>query len=307
MIDFCIPYIPAGLMCLEHLIDNLLSTAKSPEKIRILVSYHTEEALNILQSSSCYSKIFKTVFSPSYPENLLFHPSANHSAAINCLTKETSSETIILSDYDMAFLYRGWDEYICEQLENGKASVAGVCYAPLYLNLNMGALNEHMPWLPNTPLVKYQDLPNLSFFCIKKEALTNVFNDKLTEFDAFLSSGGIPFRLINTLELAVTNNLPLGSMQWLDTGHEIPGEIFSKGLKYQTFAPQPYHDQCILSYIKNPKQVPTILLPEIFYLMPSKTPFICHFKKGSAKMSGGNGEDEFIKFTNDVRTFLEKN
>lgn len=303
-IDFCIPYVPSGLECLEYLIENLYKTASHPNRINVKVSYHTKEALEQLKSSEIFPKINKLVFSEPFPEDMLFYPSANHSAAINNLAKECSADIIIFSDYDMAFACKNWDEIIESQLMNDNYDLTGVTYAPLLLSLNMPLINQHIPWLPNIPLVKYQNLPNLSFLCIKKNILSEIFLSKLTDFDVFLKKGGLPFRLINTRALSISNNLPLGCMQWLDTGHEIPEHIANNQLKYLTYSPATYSEQKVLNYVENPSTTSIFLLPEIFYLSDTKSPFLCHFKKGSAKMNTPAGKNEFGKFVKCINKFL---
>lgn len=303
-IDFCIPYIPSGLECLEHLIDNLYKTSSYPDRINVIVSYHTNEALEKLKSSQIFLKIKKIVFSEPFPEEMLFYASANHSAAINNLANECSADIIIFSDYDMAFACKGWDEIIDAQLMDGNYDLTGVTYSPFLLGLNMPLINQYMPWLPNIPLVKYQNLPNLSFLCIKKKVLSGIFSRRLTDFDTFLKKGGLPFRLINTVALSNSNKLPLGSMQWLDTGYEIPEHIAKHQLKSLSYLPVHYSEQEILSYVENPSTTSIFLLPEIFYLSDTKSPFLCHFKKGTAKMKLSDGKNEFDKFVKCIDKFL---
>lgn len=303
-IDFCIPYIPSGIECLEHLIGNLYKTASYPDRINVYVSYHTNEALEKLKSSQIFPKIKKVVFSKPFPENMLFYPSANHSAAINNLAKECSSEIIIFSDYDMAFACNGWDEIIDSQFRNDNYDLTGVTYAPIQLSLNMSHINQYIPWLPNIPLIKYQNLPNLSFLCITKKVLSEIFTDRLTDFDSFLKKGGLPFRLINTPDLAASNNLALGSMQWLDTGYELPEYIARHQLKSLSYKPVQYLEQEVLNYVENPTTTSIFLLPEIFYLPNTQSPFLCHFKKGSAKMNSPSGNNEFSKFVKCINDFL---
>jgi hypothetical protein len=131
-----------------------------------------------------------------------------------------------------------------------------------------------------------------------------MFSSRLTSFDNFLLNGGLPFRLINTPDLARINNLPLGSMQWLDTGYEIPEIIDKFQAQYLCYPPISYHAQNILNYIHNPAGVSIFLLPEIFCLPIVNIPFLCHFKKGSAKMGGADGQREFLEFTKCVDRFL---
>jgi hypothetical protein len=150
--------------------------------------------------------------------------------------------------------------------------------------------------------MKYQHLPNLSFFCIKQNVFKEKFNSCLTNYHNHLLNGLSPFRLIDTIELAKINNLPLGSTQWLDTGWEIPNLIFKFNLKFKTFNFIPNHIQTVLSKdtISNLN-----LKSEVFYF--DEKPFLCHFKKGTNKQKIGTFENAFNFFVRDVENFISGN
>jgi hypothetical protein len=299
-IDFCIPYVGKGLVCLEFLIQNALQTSTHPDRIKFNVSYHTEDDLALLKSSTYFKYISKVIYAEPFSESIPFFASANHSLAINNLINNSESEIIIICDYDMSFVKIGWDSLIVNQILTSESDCLGVAYQPFIMKLQFAKI----PWLSNVQLIKYQKLPNLSFFCLKRSVFVEIFNRKLTSFDKFLSEGGLPFRLINTEYLSLVNNLPLGTMQWLDTGYEIPEIIHENKLKYKTLFPVDYNQQNILDYLTKPKETPMILLPEIFFL-ETTTPFLCHFKKGTAKLTNGNGDYEFQKFKYCVERFLD--
>lgn len=298
-IDFCIPYVGSGLTCLEFLIQNVLQTSAYPDRIKFNVSYHSEDDLAILKSSTYFKNISKVIYTEPFSKTIPFFASANHSSAVNNLSNNSDGEIIIICDYDMSFVKKGWDSLIENQILNSESDCLGVAYQPYISNVQF----KKIPWLSNVEVAKYQKLPNLSFFCFKRNVFIEIFNRKLTSFDNFLSEGGLPFRLINTQYLSLVNNLPLGTMQWLDTGYEIPEIIYERKLKCKTLFPVDYSQQNILDYVIKPNETPRILLPEIFFLDP-KTPFLCHFKKGTAKMNSSNGGSEFQKFKNCVEKFL---
>jgi hypothetical protein len=126
-------------------------------------------------------------------------------------------------------------------------------------------------------------LPNLIFFCTKNSTIKNFFNNRLTNFDGYLLSGNLPFRVINSKKLECENNLPLGSFQWLDTGYEIPEVISNNKLSYMT-----------LIYDSNQKILPIDMNenitnhPEIFLFPRINVPFLVHFKKASKKLGKNN-------------------
>ena len=78
-IDFCIPYVSSGLACIEFLIKNALETAFYPDRIRFIVSYHSESDLAHLKSSQCYKNIFKVIYSEPYSKKVIFGCSSRKS------------------------------------------------------------------------------------------------------------------------------------------------------------------------------------------------------------------------------------
>jgi hypothetical protein len=305
-IDFCIPFVASGIRYLEYLINNIERTASHPDRINMIVSYHTDNDLDVLKKSPVYSMIKQTVMAPAFSTQILFFPSANHASAINTLSKASTADIVIFCDYDMAFVYPGWDKLIEDYMFIDHKQICGVTYPCLWIPFQNQHVEELMPALKNTPLAKYQNLPNLSFFAISGATLKNTFASRLTHFDEFLAEGGLPFRLINTPALAAENNLPLGAMQWLDTGCELPGMIQQKNIPYATFPYVMLDQQTVLPNSAGYEQLPVILRPEVFYCQKENVPFLCHFKKGTAKSGIGDIDTAFKKFTSAVDSFLKK-
>lgn len=273
-IDFCIPYISSGIKALEYLISNLIITTTKLDRLRIIVSYHNNNELKILETSTIFKYIHKTIHAPIVEDKTIhFKPSYNHSVALKSLIKNIESEIVIISDFDVAILKYGWDEIIEHNLDNNY-DIIGSCYP-----------NHNYLMTPYSDLIflKYQSLPNLIFFCTKNSTIKNFFNNRLTNFDEYLLSGSLPFRVINSKKLESENNLPLGSFQWLDTGYEIPEVISNSKLPYMT-----------LIYDFNQKILPIdmnediINHPEIYLFPRINVPFLVHFKKASKKLEKNN-------------------
>ena len=115
-IDFLIPYVGVGINCLEFYIENILGTTANPENINIIVSHHSQEDLKILENSKIYKKIYKVIYAKKDEPNHHWHGSVSHTNALNELYKNISSDIVIFSDYDMAFVEKNWDEYIVAEL-----------------------------------------------------------------------------------------------------------------------------------------------------------------------------------------------
>jgi len=300
-IEVCIPTIKAGIHCMDFFIDNLLSTASKPDEIVISTSYHDEEDLAALRNSKHSSRISMMLKAPSYTEGMLTS-SSNHSSAINTLAKNSHCDIVIFSDYDMAFLKHGWDNCIKEILK--EKDFFGTPYAPIDLSFGVDPTKGIAPWLVMQKMIKYQKIPNLGFFAIGQNDLKKVLADgPLTNFDTFLVSGNLPFRFVFTHQMAEELNLPLGSLNWMDTGHEITGFPAKYGFTYKTleyvFAKdsEVFNHKHLLSYIKH------IFRPEIFHL--DGEPFLFHFKKGSMKAQLGGDANFFEYFVEDVNSWLK--
>jgi hypothetical protein len=291
-IDFCIPYISSGIKSLEYLIGNLIVTTTKLNRLRIIISYHNDNELKILESSSAFKYIYKTIHAPIVEnDNILFKPSYNHSVAINSLLQAVESEIVIISDSDMAFLKYGWDEIIQYNLDYNY-EIIGACYANYEFGMPIN--NKYMPFK------KYQNLPNLSFFCTKKKIIKDFFNNRLTYFDEYLLEGSVPFRFINTKKLSAENNLPLGTLQWLDTGYEIPETIYKNKISCITLNFD--YNQTIFPL---DEKINLLSRPEVFLFPISKIPFLAHFKKTSSKLKEDHLNNEVIKNFDRVSNYLK--
>lgn len=302
-IDFCIAFHSAGILTLEYLIKNLLIVTTKFERLNIIVSYHDEEELKILKTSTIFKYIYKTVHAPVFPTSDKFYSvqgSYNHSVALKYLIKNIESEIVIISDQDIAILRYGWDEIIENNLNN--VDIIATSYPNLMYQVSYMTIKNNRKIQINLNVSKYKKLPNLYFFCTKNLIIKNFFNNRLTNFDEYLSDGNLPVRMINTKELESETNLDLGSHQWLDTGYEIPEVIYNNKLSFITF---------ICDF--NQKILPTnkykniLFNPEIFIYPGINVPFLIHFKKSSKKLiqdqSSFDDEfkitDEFLKNIND--------
>lgn len=303
-IDFCIPFVGQGIQYFNFLIENCLESAEFPERLHFLASYHTAEDLEVLKTSPHFGRIEKLIQVQPYPQSMLFYPSANHSSAINAFAGASESDILIISDYDMAFVYRGWDSLIDILVNEQNIDVGGVTYAKVHLSNSMPALVNLMPWMKTALLNKYQDLPNLSFFFIRRQTLERAFKRKLTSFDNYLAKGGLPFRLINTPRLSQETNLPLGAMQWLDTGWEIPHVISEFQLNFVSFGYQTLMEQKVIMDKKPYEGLPSLLHPE-FFCLNEDLPFLCHYKKGSMKSGTHQNTDLFLHFSSAIDDYLD--
>jgi hypothetical protein len=300
-IDFCIPAIGVGVRYLDYLIENLFRTAADPDRIRIIVSYHSDEDRATIEACGSAARIASLVKVPPY-ESVDFTASANHSAAINALARTCSADIVVLSDYDMAFLMPEWDRFIVQRLHAGGIDLFGVCYPPLVLTQQFAA-GSPLDWLSGVSLAKYQRIPNLSFLAMKRTLMDRCFpGGRITGFDRYLVDGNMPFRLVNTGALAIENQIPMGMVQWLDTGYEIPELIARHELRHEALAYRNLVDQDAFISVEPFRTLDRVRQPEFFYA--GDVPFLCHFKKGSLKAQTGAPVSLFDLFTANVENFL---
>lgn len=300
-IDFCIPAIGAGARYLDYLVANLLRTAARPDRIRILVSHHTDQDRAAIEATPAAQRIAGFVQVPAH-EGVMFAPSANHSSAINALAARCTADMLILSDYDMAFLMPGWDERIAERVCGGGIDLFGVPYPPLALSQHF-AKDSPLGWLSGVALAKYQRMPNLSFLALRRELLGTHFpGGRITSFDRYLAEGNLPFRVMNTRAIAIENQIPMGMVQWLDTGYELPELIARHGLRHEALAYRDLAGQGAFTATAPFAQLDRIRQPEFFHL--GDAPFLCHFKKGSMKAQNGTATSLFDLFVANVEGYL---
>jgi hypothetical protein len=305
-IDFCIPVIAPGIRYLDHLVRNIECTAARPDRIRFHVSYHSADDLKAIEGCAARGKLTTVVHAPPRVTQSLATPSANHSTAMNALAAVCTGDIAIFSDYDMAFVRSGWDTLVENVLFDRSTPVLGVTYPAVVFPVRTPEVLQRMPWLAHTAVSKYQQVPNLSFFCVTGQVLQSLFGGKLTDFDSFLLSGGLPFRLVNTPEMAAANNLPLGSVQWMDTGYEIPEQLSRNNVPYLSLLYALLGDQDVLQSRQTFAQMDQMVRPEVFLLPEDKRPLLCHYKKGSAKTAIGNAGYPFETFAADIERYLLK-
>jgi hypothetical protein len=299
-IDFCIPAIGAGARYLDFLIENLFRTAADPDRIRVLVSYHSDEDRAQLESCEQVARISAFVQVPAHT-GVMFAPSANHSAAINALARLCTADILILSDYDMAFLMPGWDRLIADRLIGG-IDLFGVCYPPMAISQQF-ARDSALGWLNGVALAKYQRIPNLSFLAMTRELLDRCFPGRvITGFDRYLADGNLPFRVMNTRALAIENQIPMGMVQWLDTGYEIPELVTRHGLRHEALTYRGLAEQDAFAVAEPFQGLDLIRQPEFFYF--GDAAFLAHFKKGSMKAQNGTPVSLFDLFVVNVESFL---
>jgi hypothetical protein len=303
-IDFCIPFIGKGIVYFEYLLENCINNADFPDRINFIVSYHTKQDLRTLQKSKLFDRIDTLIHVKPFDDQLLFVGSANHSAAINEFTRIAKSDLFVISDYDMAFVYQGWDSLLERLAFIDKKLICGTAYATNIMTLS-NPYFSNMPWLSSAQLLKYQGVPNLSFFSLTLELLETLFFRKLTNFYLFLASGSIPFRIISTPEQVQATNLKLGSIQWLDTGWEIPEIIHSHNINCETFNYHSLSSQIVIKDIEPFNKLPLLFQPEFFSLSDG-TPFLCHYKKGSTKINSFNNASLFDLFTTSIEAYLQQ-
>ena len=300
-IDFCIPAIGAGARYLDYLVANLLRTAAHPDRIRILVSHHTDEDRAQIEATACAARIAGFVKVPAH-EGVMFAPSANHSSAINALAAACTADIIVVSDYDMAFLSPGWDDAIAGRVHPGGIDLFGVPYPPLALTQQFPK-DSVLGWLAGVSLAKYQRMPNLSFLAMRRDLLGACFPEgRITSFDRYLAEGNLPFRVMNTRAIAIENQIPMGMVQWLDTGYELPEIIARHGLRHEAMEYRGIARQDAFVNVGPFAKLDDIRQPEFFYL--GGTPFLCHFKKGSMKAQNGTPVSLFDLFVANVEGYL---
>jgi hypothetical protein len=107
---------------------------------------------------------------------------------------------------------------------------------------------------------------------------------------------------MNTREVALENQIPMGLVQWLDTGYELPGIIARHGLRHEAMEYRSLARQDAFARAEPFAQIDDIRQPEFFYL--GGAPFLCHFKKGSMKAKDGKAVSLFDLFVANVEGYL---
>ena len=310
-IDFCIPFVGAGLRYTEFLVSNLLAMATHPERISICLSVHSDTAIEIIKNSPLNKTVNRIVGAQSYTAltNESNHGescvrggavgSANHCSAIQALFEQTTADVVIFSDHDMAFLIAGWDSKITEILETH--DLCGVGYPKFTFPLN----EIEFPELHTLSGCNYRYIPNLSFLAISRQCIDKHFPQGISSFHHYLANGGLPFQIVNTVQMANTLHLPLGCIWWMDSGFEIPFVIQDKNLRYQTFIPVMFDKQTVFASDMFTESLSTGNLPTVFIDSVTGEPLLAHYGRGTLKANLDNNAS-FDHFMAAVNGYLAK-
>ncbi|MFW9871686.1 MAG: glycosyltransferase [Candidatus Thorarchaeota archaeon] len=155
-------------------------------------------------------KGFKVVSSSKKTE----HPSMNHGVALNTALKYIESDYVIFLDADIAFLYKGWDEVIVDELNRHH------CFGGSFGN-----------WLK-----KFRNFPSVYFFAFRSNILNEVKLDFTPKLEKKSKTGKIIIckRILTEDESSYFKMPPSKNFIRCDTGWEIPFLIKEKEFSFNS-------------------------------------------------------------------------
>jgi hypothetical protein len=282
-IEICIPYIGMGIRFLEELLKNIDEMASGGRVIKS-VSYHTEADLGILKSSPEFNRVDNVILAEvsDVSNSIPFSGSVKHSRAINCLLKKSVGDIIVIMDYDMRFVVKGWDLYLMEEVSDNK--VLGLCYPDGACNDNMinSQTKERFGLNLGVPIFKYQNKPTMTFFAFNRKSFVTEFGVVLTKFDELILGGGSPFVEITEQEVQGILGIPRGCIWWRDTFFELPYALEDLNIKYKLLYRRPMLRFSIKRLLY--KIIDRPYFDEEIIYDGSKRTLLTHVNKGSGKL-----------------------
>jgi len=260
--------------------------ASGKHDIGIEFTCHGELQRNSIESSDLGLPVRRTHI-VAQEEPRYFHAnSVTHSRCVNALFASADADLAVICDFDMAFLYRNWDELLVERVVDQGIAFFGTPYA------GDAGFNFRLPQL-SVFARKYQGKPNCMFVGFVPQRLRSI-SDRLCDFSStFGDPGSIPLRLISTPAESRCFGLPVGSFLHVDTGSRIPALIEQHGLTHHMLERR-VKTYAALKSACFPDKYPAFLYPEEY--LYQGVPFIAHFRKGATKAADDSyGPDQFKK------------
>ena len=111
------------------------------------------------------------------------------------MAKASDADIVIFSDYDMAFLVKGWDIKITDILET--QDLCGVGYPNATFSIMLKHYVDMQLFSRN-----YQQTPNLTFLAITRQCIQTYFPQGISSFHHYLADGGLQLQFVNTPSMA---------------------------------------------------------------------------------------------------------
>jgi len=272
-IALCVSVPNGGEEFLKFLADTAARLASGRHEIGIDFTCHTEQQRGLTEACGLKFPVYRSHIVPREERLFLHANSVTHSRCVNALFASVEADVAVICDFDMALVYRNWDEFLVQRIATQEVAFFGAPYSA------DAGFNFRLPQL-SVFARKYQGQPNCMFVAFSPRRLRSI-SDRLCDFACtFGDPRSIPIRFIATLEESRCFGLPVGSFQHIDTGSRIPQLISQHGLTHQTLERR-VKTYAVLKSARFPNNYPAFLYPEEY--LHEGVPLVVHFRKGASK------------------------
>lgn len=291
-IALCVSVPNGGEEFLKLLVDSAARLASGKHDIGIDFTCHSEQQRRSTEGSDLRLPVYRAHIVPREKPRYFHAASVTHSRCVNALYASVDADVAVISDFDMAFLYRNWDELLIERIAEQGIAFFGTPYAA------DAGFDFRLPQL-SVFARKYQGKPNCMFVGFSPRRLRSI-SDLLCDFaSTFGDPGSIPLRFVSTPAEGRCVGLPVGSFLHLDTGSRIPSLIEQHGLTHQVLERR-VKTYTALQSARFPDDYPAFLYPEEY--LHEGVPFIAHFRKGATKSADDSYGPNLFK--NDIDAWI---
>jgi len=292
-IALCVPFPNGGHDLFQLLVESAARLASGKHEISLEFTCHDEAQRQSVLGSDLALGVGRSHIVVREPSRYFHANSVTHSRCVNALFAAVDADLAVICDFDMAFAFRYWDEFLLDLILNNNVAFFGTPYS------SDAGFTFKLPRGPVSAL-KYQGKPNCMFIAFEPHKLKSV-TDQLCDFATrFGDPRSIPLQFISNEAESRCFGLPIGSFLHVDTGSLVPRLIEQHGFRHLTMERR-VKTYTVLKSARFPQGFSPILLPEEYSY--EGVPFIAHFRKGASKPTDDNYP--FALFKSDVRTWNE--
>jgi hypothetical protein len=296
-IALCVSVPNGGEQFFNLLINSAVRLSSGKHVLEAEITCHSEAQKLSTQSRDPRLPIRRAHIVPRAEKKAWYVNSITHSRCVNTLFASADADIAVICDYDMALLYKNWDELLVDRIIEQGVAFLGTPYPPDFgrefkLAKDIKIFGQ-----------KYQGRPNCMFLAYapsRIKAMTDRLCDLAATHDEFDAQ---PLRLVSTSIESRYAGLPIGSFWQLDTGIRVPQLIEDRQLRHAVFERR-VKAYTVMRSARFPDDYKANLYPEEYF--QNGIPFLAHFRKAASKPAAARSFYDFEQFSMDVNGWIDR-
>jgi hypothetical protein len=292
-ITLCVPVPNNGQELFKLFVESASRLASGKHEIEVEFTCHNESQRLLTQTNGLKLRVRHSHLIEREEPRYWHANSVTHSRCVNALFASVDADVAVICDFDMALVYKNWDELLVESILERDVAFFGTPYsadAALQFNLPQCSVLAR----------KYQGKPNCMFIGFSPRRLKSITNQLCDFASTYGDPNSIPLSFISNPVESRYFGLPVGSFLQVDTGSRIPLLIEQHALTCHLLE-RSVKNYMVLKSARFPDNYPPLLYPEEY--LQGGVPFVVHFRKGGSKLVDNSYGPAFFK--KDVNTWID--